>query len=259
MPQSRPYYAERGLSARYYDLVTAHDATLDGDVDLYASLAPAGGAVLELGTGTGRVAVALAERGFRVEGIDLAPAMLAQAEAKRAALPAEVAERITFRLGDMAALALGRTFDLVVCPFFTLAHLPAGSAWRNALAVMRRHLAPRGRCAIHLPLPELMAAPGPSDPTRPVLRLPTGEAGRILQLFVRERRFRPEIGRMDQVLDDVVSNPVGVVEARSFERQTFYAADPLPFAAEAGLDPVGEAQRLGAAGDIHIFRHAGDA
>jgi SAM-dependent methyltransferase len=259
VPQSRPYYAERGLSARYYDLVTANDGTLEGDVELYAGLAPPGGTVLELGAGTGRVAIALAERGLSVEGVDLAPAMLAQAEAKRASLPAPVAERIRFRMGDMAALALGRLFDVVICPFFGLAHLPAGSAWKNTFSVMARHLKPGGRCAVHLPLAELMAHPGPSDRTRPVLRLPTGEAGRTLELFVRERRFRPEVGRMDQVLDYVVSNPLGAVEARSFERQTFYAADPVPFAADAGLEPCGEPHRLGQVGDVYVFQRASAA
>jgi hypothetical protein len=62
---------------------------------------------------------------------------------------------------------------------------------------------------------------------------------------------------MDQVLDYVVSNPLGAVEARSFERQTFYAADPLPFAAEAGLELDGDPRRLGQVGDVYVFQRAG--
>jgi hypothetical protein len=121
---------------------------------------------------------------------------------------------------------------------------------------MARHLAPGGRCAVHLPLAEQMAAPAPRDPTRPVMRLQTGEAGRILQLFVRERTFRPAIGRMDQVLDYVVTDAFGAVEARTFERQTFYAADPAPYARDVGLLPEGARVRLGHAGDVHVFRKA---
>jgi SAM-dependent methyltransferase len=249
----RPYYAGRGLSARYYDLLTSHDASLEGDIELYADLAPAGGSVLELGAGTGRVALALAERGFSVEGIDLAPAMLVQAEAKRAQAPEEVARRLSFRRADMTALSLGRKFDAVICPFFGLAHLPAGSAWRNVFAVIARHLKPGGRSAVHLPVRDLMASPGPADPKRPVLNLPTGEDGRTLQLFVRERRFKPEVGRMDQLLDYVVSAPSGAVEARSFERQTYYAGDPAPFAEEAGLIATGPPRRLGEVGDVFLF------
>ena len=41
MSIERPYYAEGSLSAAFYDLVTAADATLAGDVDLYAGLVPA--------------------------------------------------------------------------------------------------------------------------------------------------------------------------------------------------------------------------
>src|SRR5438045_657021 len=86
MAQARPYYADKGLSAVFYDTVTAADARLHGDVDIYAGLAPDGGAVLELGAGTGRIVFALAQRGFSVTGVEIAPAMLAQAAAKRADL-----------------------------------------------------------------------------------------------------------------------------------------------------------------------------
>jgi len=131
MTSARPYYGDKGLSAAFYDTVTAADARLHGDVDIYAGLAPAEGAVLELGVGTGRIAIALAERGFSVVGVDIAPAMLAQAAAKQAELDPSVARRVELRRGDMAALDLKRTFDLVVCGYFTLAHVPRGAAWRS--------------------------------------------------------------------------------------------------------------------------------
>lgn len=52
--------------------------------------------------------------------------MLAQAEAKRALLGPEVSQRLRFVRGDMAALALNETFDVVVATYYALAHLPAG-------------------------------------------------------------------------------------------------------------------------------------
>lgn len=109
MAEVRPYYSDKGLAATFYDLTTAADRGLEGDVDLYAGLAPAGGSVLELGAGTGRVSLALAERGLRVLGIGLAPTMLVQAQAKLAEAPPEIAGRVRFRRGDMAALNLGGT------------------------------------------------------------------------------------------------------------------------------------------------------
>lgn len=256
MPEVRPYYSRRGLSAAYYDLVTESDRTLDGDIEAYAALPPPGGEVLELGVGTGRVALTLAERGFQVVGVDLAPAMLAQAMAKRDACAPQVAARVELKLGDMTSLALGRTFDAVVCPFFALAHLPAGAAWRNAFETMRRHLRPGGFAAVHLPLADVMRGP-PPDPRAPVLRAPVDGAGRTLELYVRERSFRPANGRFDQVLDYVLAAPGGAVEQRSRERQTFYASDPAPFARAAGLLTEGSPTLLGGVGEIHRFRRPG--
>lgn len=254
MPEARPYYASHGLSAAYYDAVTECDSTLDGDVDLYAGLAPPGGEVLELGVGTGRVALALAERGLSVVGVDLAPAMLEQAQAKRLDLPAAVASRVEFRRGDMTSLRLDRRFDAVICPFFGLAHLPAGAAWRNTFAVAARHLRPGGRAAVHLPLADQLARPNPGDMRLPVMRRTVDDGRGELMIYIRERRFRETIGRFDQVLEYVVTGAAGQGERRSFERQTFYAADPRPFAAAAGLVPEGTPVELGGVGAVHLFR-----
>lgn len=252
MTRARPYYAGQSLSAAFYEVITAADGQLAGDVELYAALAPAGASVLELGAGTGRVAVALAERGCRVTGVDLAPAMLAQARARQAALPAEIAERLEFRQGDMTALDLKRTFDLVICTYFTLAHVPAGAAWRNAFAVMARHLTPGGAAAAHLPLVAAMRLPGP-PPEALALDQPLPGGGR-LQLHVRERRFREDIGRLDQVIEYVERDAAGRVVRRSPERLTYYVADPTPFAAAAGLEPLRPPARLGEVGEIWTFR-----
>lgn len=256
MPDPRPYYSERGLSAVYYDAITDLDSSLDGDIDLYADLTPAGGDVLELGAGTGRVALALAERKLSVVGIDLAPAMLVQAQAKRARLPADVARRVTFQLGDMTSLRLDRRFDAVICPFFGLAHLPVGAAWRNAFEVVARHLKPDGRAAVHLPLQALLAAPASVEAGGPVLRQQIDGGVRELTLFARQRRYREPIGRFDQVLEYVVTGPRGQVERRSVERLTYYAADPAPFAIAAGLTPDGPPTDLGGLGKVHVYRLA---
>lgn len=252
MGSTRPYYAEKGLSAAFYDTVTAADVRLGGDVDVYARLAPVGGAILELGVGTGRLAFALAEHGFGVTGIDIAPAMLSQAQAKLAELPAHVAGRVELKRGDMTALDLRRSFDLVICPYFTLAHVPRGMAWRNTFDTAAKHLKPGGLAAFHLPLTEIMRLPGPADPGLPVLDEPTPSGGR-LQLYVREREFREEIGRLDQVIEYVELDARGGVLRRSPERLTYYMTDPAPLAASAGLTPDREPIPLGGVGEIHVF------
>lgn len=252
MAQARPYYADKGLSGVFYDRVTAADDRLAGDIEVYAGLAPTGGSVLELGAGTGRVSFALAARGLKVVGIDLAPAMLAQAMARRAALPMEVAARVELRRGDMTALDMKRTFDLVVCPYFTLAHVPTGAAWRNTFATAARSLEPGGRAAFHLPRLEIMRLPMPAAPELPVLDLPLDD-GRRLRLYIRERAFREAVGRLDQVIEYVLLDARGQASQRSHERLTYYMTDPAPLAATAGLAPAGPPIDIGGVGDIHVF------
>jgi SAM-dependent methyltransferase len=253
MAQARPYYSDKGLSAVFYDTVTGADARLEGDLEVYAKLAPSGGSVLELGAGTGRVAIALAERGLHVTGVEIAPSMLAQAQAKRAALDPDTASRVALRRGDMTALDLKRTFDLVLCPYFTLAHVPAGAAWRNTFATAAHHLAGGGFAAFHLPLLEPMRAPGPANPDLPVMDRAL-ENGRRLQLYVRERSFRETVGRLDQVIEYVERGAEGQVLRRSYERLTYYLADPEPLAAAVGLVKHQTPIELGGVGEIWIFR-----
>lgn len=251
MAQTRAYYGAGSLSAAYFDLLTGLDPAVDGDIDVYAHLAPAGASVLELGAGSGRVAFALAERGFDVTGVDIAPAMLAKAEARRLALDPAVAARVRFRLGDMTALRIDQAFDAVVCPFFTLAHVPAGAAWRNTFAVAAGHLKPGGAAAFHLPSPEVIRALPKLDPKAPVFDQPTPDGGR-LQLFVRSRSWRDSIGRFDQAIEYRVTDQAGV--RSSVERLVFYVADPAPFALAAGLAPDGDPIPLSEAGRIYVFR-----
>lgn len=255
MVKIRPYYAPGALSVAFYDVITDADGRLRGDADVYAGLAPAGGSVLELGAGSGRLTADLAGRGLTVVGVDIAPAMLARAEARIAGLSADVQARISLRRGDMTALDLKRTFDLVMCPFFTLAHVPAGAAWKNTFASAARHLASGGLAAFHLPRLEIMRMPGPADPTRPVMdqALPDG---RHLLLFVRERTFKPGINRLDQVIEYALTDAGGRIVERSPERLTYYLTDPTPLAAAAGLDLDRPPIEVGGVGDIWVFRRA---
>lgn len=258
MGKVTPYYAPGSLSAVFYDRITKADSKLLGDEDLYADLGPPGGDILELGAGTGRLTLGLARRGFRVCGVDISPVMLAQAEAHLAREAPEVRERIELRQGDMTSLNLKRTFGLVICPFFTLAHVPTGAAWRNTFAVAARHLSDGGLAAFHLPKLELMQGLDPPDPRRPVLDHHLGE-GRALLLFVKERSFKPGVNRLEQVIEYVLADETGRIAHRSAERLTYYMTDPAPLAAAAGLVLDRPPVDLGGVGDIHIFRKASSA
>lgn len=253
MVKSVPYYSQGSLSAAHYDVVTGADARLSGDEAIYADLAPPGGRILELGAGSGRLTAGLAGRGFQVTGVDIAPAMLAQAAARIAALPPEARARAAVRRADMTSLDLKQAFDLVICPYFTLAHVPVGAAWRNTFAVAARHLPSGGLAAFHLPRLEVMRQPGPRDTSLPVLSQPLPDGGRLL-MFLRERTFRDSVNRLAQVLEYVVTDPAGRVTRRSPERLTFYMADPTPLAAAAGMALDRPPIEMGGVGDIWVFR-----
>jgi SAM-dependent methyltransferase len=104
-----------------------------------------GDPVLELGCGTGRITMALAEAGKRITGLDLSERMLERAVKKRGALRVEARERIHFVQGDMARFDLGEKFRLVIIPFRPLQHLLEVQQHMDCLDCVRKHLAPGGR------------------------------------------------------------------------------------------------------------------
>lgn len=110
---------------------------------------------LELGVGTGRVAIPLAGQGVKVFGVDLAPAMLEILRAK------PEADGLQVTLGDMTDAATlagasgGVRYDLVYCVFGTLTALPDAAAQRRCIAAAASVLAPNGRLVLEMPVPDL--------------------------------------------------------------------------------------------------------
>ena len=206
------------LGTEIYDLQSPYISAGgpgEGDVAFYARLAAEqGGPVLDVGCGTGRVAVALAQQSFEVVGVDLSQAMLRQAEARRAGLPVEVAARLTFVYGDMTTLELGRQFALIVTPSRVFQFALTSAAQRAALRALRRHLRPDGRLVLDLFDPRLdVVVPGSIFPPRTgeVIHPRTGNrviweiAGRepdpLEQLVVSDWTAR-EVGPSGDVLRD---------------------------------------------------------
>lgn len=141
------YYAPGSLSIAFYDVMSAVcHRHLDGDAAFYAALAgPPPRTILEAGVGTGRVAWALAERGYEVTGFDRSPDMLAAAERNR---PSGLAARLT--VGDLTTFDFGRRFDLVIAPFYVFNHLHGDAERRAALARLNAHRAEGARIVLHL-------------------------------------------------------------------------------------------------------------
>jgi len=114
------------------------------DVDFYVEQAlAAGGLVVELAVGTGRIAIPVARAGIRVIGVDSSPAMLAVARA--AAENAGVAEQIDLRVGDLREPPVTERVPLVVCPFRSLLHMETEAEKLRALRAARGLLEPDGR------------------------------------------------------------------------------------------------------------------
>ena len=114
------------------------------DVGFYVDEAlAAGGPVVELAVGTGRIAVPIAQAGIDVIGVDSSRAMLAVAW--RAAESAGVAERVDLRLGDLREPPVTERVPLVVCPFRSLLHMETEEEKLRALRAARELLEPDGR------------------------------------------------------------------------------------------------------------------
>lgn len=134
----------------FYDLWSA---PMTEDVDFYVRQSTAvPGPVVELGVGTGRVAIPVARAGQRVIGVDASPSMLA--EGRRRAEAAGVAGRITFVEGDMRSFVADPPVSLVTIPFRSFLHLLTADDQLGALASIRDSLAPGGRLVMNVFLPD---------------------------------------------------------------------------------------------------------
>ncbi len=127
--------------APIYDRWAAH---MTEDVAFYVGLAEeAGGPVVELGVGTGRIAVPVAQAGVDVIGVDSSAGMLEVC--RRLAREAGVAGRIDLRLGHLEDPPVRERVRLVTSPFRAYLHLRDDAARLRALAAARELLVAGGR------------------------------------------------------------------------------------------------------------------
>ena len=154
-------YFDEPVAARY-DESSADmfdPEVVDPVVDFLAELAGSGRA-LELGIGTGRIALPLAQRGVAVHGIELSKAMAARLRAKPGG------EAIGVTIGDFATTNVDGTFSLAYLVFNTIGNLTTQEAQVACFQNVATHLEPGGRFVIEVGIPELR-------------RLPPGETMRV--------------------------------------------------------------------------------
>jgi SAM-dependent methyltransferase len=147
------YFDER-VAARYDESsAEMFDASVvDPVVDLLVELAR-GGRVLELGIGTGRIALALAQRGVHVHGIEMSKAMIARLRAKPGG------EGIGVTIGDFATTRVDGTFSLAYLVFNTILNLTTQAAQVACFHNIAAHLEPGGCFVIEAGIPELQRLP----------------------------------------------------------------------------------------------------
>ena len=144
-------------------------AAVDPAVNFLADLARSGSA-LELGIGTGRLAVPLSQRGVRVHGIELSPAMAARLRAQ------PDADGIGVTMGDLATATVSETFGLVYLVRNTIMNLTTQDAQVECFRNAARQLEPGGCFVIEVMVPELQ-------------RLPPGETVRAFTVTPRHLGF----------------------------------------------------------------------
>ncbi|MFB9184439.1 class I SAM-dependent methyltransferase [Dactylosporangium sucinum] len=185
------YFGER-VAAQYDERSAdmAEPAVVGPVVQTLAELAD-GGRVLELGIGTGRIALPLAATGLSVHGIDLSRAMVARLKEK----PGGSAISVT--IGDFAATRVDGSFSLAYLVFNTIMNLTTQEAQVACFRNVAAHLVPGGRFVIEVMMPDLR-------------RLPPGQD--VVPFHVSEHRWAYD--QYDVATQFMSSNYVEVVNGR---------------------------------------------
>ena len=186
-------------------------AVVDPVVDFLAELAGSGRA-LELGIGTGRIALPLAQRGVPVHGIELSKAMVARLRAKPGG------EDIGVTIGDFATTTVDGTFSVAYLVFNTIMNLTTQAAQVACFRNVAAHLEPGGCFVIEVGVPDLQ-------------RLPPGET--IHAFHVSETRWG--IDEYDVAIQGLTSHHFEIVDGR-VERISI----PFRYAWPAELDLMAE-------------------
>ena len=140
--------------AEFYDELFPFNADAEAAVAFIAKLAP-GGRMLELGVGTGRIAIPLAQRGCRVVGIDTSPEMLQLLAAK------DPGRQVDTLLSDMCDPQVAGSFDVVYAVYNTLFALLTQELQLRCLSAAASHLRDGGYLVIEVGVPTISRRPDP--------------------------------------------------------------------------------------------------
>lgn len=199
------------------------------DLALWEEMAAeAEGTILDLGCGTGRVALHLARRGHEVTGLDADPDLTAAFEAQAAKLPAGAV------IGDARDFDLGAEFGLILAPMQLLQLLAGPEERLRCLRGVAAHMSGRGLAAFAIV--ESMPAPTAATPPLPDTREVEGWVysslpvdARVDSGSIRLRRLRQAVSPAGQLSEEIDEVLLQVLDASTLERE----------AEKAGLKPAG--------------------
>lgn len=136
-----------GDYARYYDLLY-QDKDYQGEANYVYSLierfAPHSSSVLELGCGTGKHALLLAEKGLNIHGVDMSAEMLDQAKLLVGNLPDDVDGSVSLAQGDVRTYRCDQLFDVCISLFHVMSYQITNKDIQAAFDTAEAHLKPGG-------------------------------------------------------------------------------------------------------------------
>jgi SAM-dependent methyltransferase len=100
--------------------------------------------ILELGCGTGKHATLLANKGYKIHGVDFSQQMLTMAENSLATLTPELKSRLQFTQGDIRTLRVNQTFDVILSLFHVISYQTTNEDLLLSFATVKEHLKPGG-------------------------------------------------------------------------------------------------------------------
>ena len=221
------------LFAQLYDL---EHRDLDDDLELYRNFAArCDGPVLELGCGTGRVALALAQAGFDVVGVDTSRSMLELAQAR--VVKAGVGDRISLEHLDVREVAWSERFALAIWPLNGFLHLSERADQSLALRRVQRALLPGGFFVVDLPNPHVAFAPQSDDHLVVRRTFQTARGDLVTSLVSTRTDLARQMQRMT-LLYDTVGCQDGIVRrtAAEMELRFVYRYEMVGLLKEAGLE-----------------------
>jgi SAM-dependent methyltransferase len=185
------------------------------DLERYQEIAAEqGGPILELGCGTGRVAIPLARQGFKVTGVDISQAMLMRFRRALDLESQEVAQQITLIEQDVTRLDLGSHFNIAIFAFNSLLCITDFNTQRAALYAVANHLNARGKLVIDIVNPLKLKIDGDLVP-KPFFTRKDRNTGNTYTRFAMMGPFETDHKQQLYGWYDEIT-PEGVVKRRQY-------------------------------------------